>query len=64
MLGFEYVKGMYANDADFSDVYLALIKRHWVSFLSMMVICLKTVNCVCLIVQCENYWCEKHTVGA
>jgi len=32
MLGFEYVKDMYANDADFSDVYIACDKAAFGKF--------------------------------
>ena len=62
MLGFEYVKDMYANDADFSNVYMACDGQHLVSSTSMMVICLRKTSCVCLIVQCMNYWCVRHMV--
>ena len=32
MLGFEYIKDMYANDADFSDVYKACDKAAFGKF--------------------------------
>ena len=51
------VKDLYANDTDFSEVHLACDKTAFGKlFLSMMVICLKKVNCVCLIVQYESCW--------
>jgi hypothetical protein len=63
MLGFEYVKDVYANDADFSNVYIACDKAAFGKFYKHDGYFLKKANCVCQIVQCMNYWCVRHMVG-
>ena len=62
MLGFEYVKDMYANDADFANVYLACDRAAFGKFYKHDGYLFKKTSCVCLIAQCVNYWCVRHMV--
>ena len=63
MLGFEYVKEMYANDIDFSVVYMACDKGVVDKFYKHDGYLFREANCVCLTILCMSYWCVRHMVG-
>ena len=63
MLGFEYVKDMYANDVDFVDVYMACDKTAFEKFYKHDGYLFRGNKLWCQIVQCVNYWCVRHMVG-
>ena len=46
LLGFEYIKDLYAQDSDFGDVFNACEKVAFVSFIGMMDFCFGKINCV------------------
>ena len=60
MLGFEYVKDMYANDVNFANMYMACDRTTFGKFYKHDGYCFRKTSCVCLIVQCVNYWCVRH----
>ena len=45
MLGFEYVKDMYANDADFANVYMACDRAAFGKFYKHDGFCLRKTSC-------------------
>ena len=53
LLGFEYVKELYANDDDCASVYGACEKTTFGT-------CLERIDFVCLIVLCVSCLCVKH----
>jgi hypothetical protein len=64
MLGFEYVKDVYANETDLSNVYIACDKAAFGKFYKNDGYLFKESKFyVCQIVQCVNYWCVRHMVG-
>ena len=48
LLGFEYIKELYATNLDFGNKYGACDSGHLISSLSMMVSCLERISCVFL----------------
>ena len=63
MLGFEYVKDMYADDADFSNVYKACDKASFDKFYKHDGYLFKESKLCVQIVLCVSYWCVRHMVG-
>ena len=65
MLGFEYVKGMYADadDANFSDVYKACDKVAFGKFYKHDGYLFKESKLWCQVILYMSYWCVRHMVG-
>jgi hypothetical protein len=63
MLEFEYVKDMYADDADFSDVYKVCDMAAFGKFYKHNGYLFKESNFGCQVVLCVSYWCMRHMVG-
>jgi hypothetical protein len=53
-LGFKYMKELYTNDSDFTNVYVACEKLVFGKFYNLMVTYLNIINYVCLVVLCMN----------
>ena len=60
LLGFEYVKELYANDDDFANVYGACEKTTFGKFYRLVGTCLERIDFVCLTVLCVSCLCMKH----
>jgi hypothetical protein len=63
MLGFEYVKDMSADNANFSDVYKACDKAAFSKFYKHDGYLFKESKLACQVVLCVSYWCVRHMVG-
>ena len=63
LLGFEYVKDMYADDADFSDVYKACDKTAFGKFYKYGGYLFKESKLCVPSCSMRELWCVRHMVG-